>query len=245
MCKPIEDGHGNKGKIGNYPISCNTYISCNIKDQHVKDNGDDRGRKIANKGRNSKLAAGKNVSEGRCFPVKSYLIFAAVKVGSADEHSNGWADSSGKCGTGKPKSYRKHKNVIEHNVEQTSGDCTSHRTGCSLIISCKCSESVIGHKKWGCDQHNAKIIFAKLRQMLVSAKEPEEFFREKNSCQNKRNTAEQGPENGLGKVKACVFLLCLVDGISGGRTNSNHGTDGIDKSVNWQNQIQNCKPVCS
>ena len=122
----VENRHDHQGKIGNNAVSSYAYISCNIQDQHIENNGNNCRRKLSHECGNSKLAAGNKVSDRRALPLKFHLIFLTEKVCGTDGHGYRRAKRSGKCRTGKPQSHRKHENIIKHNIKQASCNSADH-----------------------------------------------------------------------------------------------------------------------
>ena len=114
-----------------------------------------------------------------------------------------------------------------------------------MVIPGKGCEGVIGHKQRRSDQHNSEISFSKMDQSLIGTKEPKKFSRKKNSCENKRNAADQAPKNRLCEIKIRISALGFADGISGSRADADHGADCINQPVNRQDQVQHRQSICT
>ena len=185
------------------------------------------------------------MTDGGAYPAKSYMVLFPKIMGSADCHCDGRADGRCQGCSCKSKLHWKHEDIIKHNIKQTGRNCSGHSCGCSLVISCKSGKRIIGHKQWRSDQHDPEITFSKSSQSRICAKKMQKFLRCKNPCNDKRHTAQNAPENRLEKIVIRIFPLGPVDPESGGRTNTDHGSDGIYHTIYRKDQIQNSQSVRS
>ena len=185
------------------------------------------------------------MADGRPYPPETYVILFPKVMGCADRHCNGRTDGRCQRRSGKPQFHWKHKNIVKHNIEKTCGNRPCHGSGGSLVISCKSSKRIIGHKQRRSDQHDAEIAFSKGSQTCICAKKVKKFLRCKNTCDNKRHTAQNAPENRLQKIVIRILTLGSVDPESGGRTDTDHCPDSIYQSIHRKDQIQNCQAICA
>ena len=114
-----------------------------------------------------------------------------------------------------------------------------------MIVSCKCCEGIICHKKRGEEQDDTHIAASKPDQSCVRAQKCQCLMRNKNTCQHKRNAAYQTPEDGLGKIIIGRCAFCGTDIVSGGGANPDHRSDREDQSEYRKDQIQDSKSVCA
>ena len=74
----------------------------------------------------------------------------------------------------------------------------------------------------------------------IAAHEPQQCAGAEDAHQHKGHGQQAGAKDGIGEIPLCrpLLALCAEDGVAGGRTQTDHGTDGKNEVVDGQAEVE-------
>lgn len=121
------------------------------------------------------------------------MVLMASVVGGADCHGNGRANGGCQCSTGKSQACREHEYIIEYNVKHASAYGTDHCGRRCTVVSCKCSECIVGHEKWSCYEDDPQVVSSKFDKSCICAEQCQCFVRDEDSDQHEWDGGQNTP----------------------------------------------------
>ena len=239
LCYAVEDGRCHQRKVRHHAIGRHGHIARQPQQQKIEHGGGNAGAHLAHKAGNAQLAAlPQQLHRGHpAHELHAVLLFKEVPAadGNADDGRHG----CGQRRTGQPQTHGKHKDVVEHHIEQAAAQGSHHGKGGVAVVAHKGRHDVVAHEKRREHKENAGIRNAQRHDLRVAAHQPQQAARRKNARQQKRHAERAGAEDGVGKIPLTAFIaLCPEDGVAGSRAKPDHGTNGKDEVVDGQAEVE-------
>ena len=241
----VEQGRSHQGQVGDDAICRDAGIAGQLQQDKIEYHGSDSVGDLPHEGHNAQDACRCQLPKGGKLSYKADGIFGGEIVQQANRHTDRRRDGGGQSSTGQAHSHGEHKDIVEYDVEYTAAQCGGHgNAGCPVVAHESC-EGIIEHKERRAAEDDLYIGLSQTGDGAVCPQQIQDVPGEQDACGNKGQTYENGTDNGIGEIVLCAFRsLGFQQGILCGGSDADHGSNGKDKPIYRQDQVQGSDPVC-